>query len=297
MKLKMIAAVVGSLVIANAYAQETYNVEAGVQYGNFSNDNSQTQKMTAVGGTYYLKSIVIDHSQPFAERDFLQKASGISVRYGNINYEDSTFASTTINPLEVSGNFYVDNFTFGASTSSWGNTNFTTKANTARYVGIKTTTNGFNVGYFVTPTTLVSFVNSKKTGTYSPSAGIAAIKNLNITTNGVKSHTVMSLGGTESLVVDLEYNQIKNEQDTSQTNSEYGAVVRYYPEAKYYFEGGYKVNSGDYAKDKGNTYKLGAGYEVTPRFGLMLTTEKFSVSDATQKSGSTSTMLTAGYRF
>ena len=297
MKLKVIAAVVGTLVIANAYAQETYNVEAGVQYGNFSNDDSQTQKLTAVGGTYYLKSIVIDHSQPFAELDFLQKASGISVRYANINYEDSTFASTTINPLEVSGNFYVDNFAFGASTSSWGSTNFTTKANTARYVGIKTTTNGFNVGYFVTPTTLVSYVNSKETGTYSPSAGIAAIKDLNITTNGVKSHTVTSLGGTESLVVDLAYNQIKNEQDTSQTNSEYGFNVRYYPEAKYYVEGGYKVNSGDYAKDKGNTYTLGAGYEVTPRFSVMLTTEKFSVSDATQKSGSTNTMLTAGYRF
>lgn len=297
MKLKMIAAVVGTLVIANAYAQETYNVEAGVQYGKFSDDDGGSQKLTAVGGTYYLKPIVIDQSQPFAELDFLQKASGISVSYGTNKYEDKTFVGTNINRPEVSGNFYVDNFVIGASTSSWGSTNFTTKANAARYVGIKSTTNGFNVGYFVTPTTLVSYINSKETATYSPSAGLAAIKDYNNTTNGVKSHTVMSLGGTEFLVVDLSYEQIKKEQTASEKNTEYGAKVRYYPEAKYFVEGGYTSNSGDNAGDKGKTMLLGAGYSFTPRFAVMLSTEKFSGDVSAEKSSSTSTMLKAGYRF
>ena len=297
MKLKMIAAVVGTLVAANVYAQETYNVEAGVQYGNFSDDDSTKQKLTSVGGTYYFKPIVIDQSQPFMELDFLQKASGISVRSASLKYEDSTFASTSTSPLELSGNFYVDNFAFGASTSSWGSTNFTTKANAARYVGIKSTTNGFNVGYFVTPTTLVSYFNDKQTATYSPSAGIAAIKDLNTTTNGVKSHTVMSLGGTESLVIDLAYKQIKQEQTVSEKNTEYAAKVRYYPEAKYFVEGGYMSNSGDNAGDKGKTMLLGAGYSFTPRFAVLLSTEKFSGDVSAEKSSSTSTTLTAGYRF
>ena len=297
MKLKMIAAVVGTLAIANVYAQETYNVEAGFQYAKFSDDDSTKQTLTAVGGTYYLKPIIIDRSQPFMELDFLQKASGISVRSASLKYEDSTFASTSTSPLELSGNFYVDNFAFGASTSSWGSTNFTTKANAARYVGIKSTTNGFNVGYFVTPTTLVSYINSKETATYAPSAGLAAIKDYDKTTNGVKSHTVTSLGGTEFLVVDLTYSQIKKEQTASEKNTEYGAKVRYYPEAKYFFEGGYTSNSGDNAGDKGKTMLLGAGYSFTPRFAVMLSTEKFSGDVSAEKSSSTSTMLTAGYRF
>jgi len=229
--------------------------------------------------------------------DFLQKASGVGVRYANFTLEDNTFASTKVTPLEISGQFYVDDFAFGASNSTWGSTNFTTKANTSRYIGIKSTSTSFNVGYFVLPTTLVSFVNTKDKGTYSPSAGLAAIKDLNVTSNGIKSHTVTSLGGTQSLVVDLEYSQIKTEQDTSQTNTEYGFNARYYPETRYFVEGGYKVNSGDYAKDKGNTYAFGAGYEVTPRLGLLLSTSKFTVSDSAQKTGISNTTLTASYRF
>jgi hypothetical protein len=297
MKLKMIAAVVSTLAITNAYAQETYNVEAGFQYGKFSNDDGTKQKVTSVGGTYYLKPVAINQSQPFMELDFLQKASGISVLYATLGYEDKTFASTNANPLEVSGNFYVDNFAFGASTSSWGSTNFTTKANAARYVGIKSTDTGFNVGYFVTPTTLVSYVSSKGTATYSPSAGISAINDLNTTTNGVKSHTVMSLGGTESLVVDLAYSQIKQEQTASKKNTEYAAKVRYYPEAKYFVEGGYTSNSGDNAGAKGKTMLLGAGYSFTPRFAVLLSTEKFSGDMSAEKSSSSTTTLSAGYRF
>jgi hypothetical protein len=297
MKLRFILIVFGSLVITNAYAQETYNIQAGLQYGKLSNDDKLSQTSMIVNGAYYLKPINIDQSQPFMEIDFLQKANNFSVQYGFIKNEDSTFASTTVNPLGISGTFYVDNFAFGASTSSWGSTNFTLKSNTLSYVGIKSTTNDFNIGYFVTPTTLISYINSKDNTIYTPSTELAAIKDSKKTKNSINSHTVMSFGGPGFLVVDLSYGQIKSTQTKSETNKEYSAKFRYYPEAKSFFEGGYTSNSGDKAGDKGKTQLFGVGYSFTPRFAVMLSNEHFSGDVSAEKSSNTSTILTAGYRF
>lgn len=293
----MIAAVVGTLVISNAYAQETYNIQAGVQHQTSSDDSKNDSTSTIFSGTYYLKNIVIDSTQPFMELDFLQKASNVSVGYGNVSSETSVLSKTTLNPVQLGGTFYNDNFIFGVNNQTWDKA-FSLKSNTALNYGIKATTTGFNVGYFVTPTTAVSFVNEKSKGTYTRSSNsLTALKDLTITTNGVTSHTVMSLGGTESLVVDLGYRQIKQEQTVSEKNTEYAAKVRYYPQAKYFVEGGYTSNSGDNAGDKGKTMLLGAGYSFTPRFAVLLSTEKFSGDVSAEKSSGTSTTLTAGYRF
>jgi hypothetical protein len=281
----------------NLFAQETYSVEAGFSSNNNSGDDSYSEKVMGFGATYYLKPIAIDKSQPFAELDFLQKASNVGVIYANDKYSSSSYTDTTINPLNFFGTFYVDNFSFGISNTSWGSTNFITKANTAQYVGTKLTNTTLSGGYFVLPTTLLSYVNSQTTGTYSVSSGLSAITDKKITKNGVKSHTVNSLGENQSIVVDLSYSQIKTQQTSSQTNNEYGFNVRYYPLTKYYVEGSYSVNSGDVVAAKGNTYGVGAGYQVTPRFGFFLSTSKFTVSNATQLTSSKNTTLTAGYRF
>jgi len=297
MKLKMLAVVVGSLVATGVYAQETFNFEGAVFYNTLKADDNTSQSGTLVGGKYYFKPVVLNNSQPFMELDFLQKASGVSLRTGSIKYEDDVFVKTTLKPVEIAGTIYIDKLVLGLSTTSW-DSDFNLKSNTARYYGIKTTSNTFDIGYFVTDNTVVSFNNESNNASYTRSTtALTAINDLKKTSNGVSTHTVMSLGGTQSLVLDFAYKQIKHEQTTSQSNNEYGAKVRYYPESKYYFEGGYSNNTGDYARDKGNTMTYGAGVQITPRFGLMLSSEKFNVSDSAQKTGYTSTTLTAGYRF
>jgi hypothetical protein len=297
LKLKMIAAVVGTFVIANAYAEETYNIQAGLQNQTSSDDSNVETTSTIFSGTYYLKNIVINNTQPFMELDFLQKASNVTVGYGNVSLETSVLSKTTLNPLQLGGTFYHDNFIFGFNNQTWDKA-FSLKSNTALNYGIKSSSTGFNVGYFVTPTTAISFINIKSNASYTrSSSSLSALNDLTNTTNGVTSHTVMSLGDTQSLVVDLAYRKIKQEQTTSETNKEYAAKVRYYPEAKYYVEGGYTSNSGDDAGDKGKTMLFGVGYAFTPRFAVMLSTEKFSGDVSTEKSSSSSTTLTAGYRF
>lgn len=296
MKLKMIAAVVGTLVAANVYAAETYNVEAGFESRSQSVDDKTELSGVGVAGTYYFKDIVIDHAQPAFELDFLQKASGITARYFSGNLETSDLTKTSFSPLELSGNFYVDDFVFGLNNSTW-DTRFPLKKDATKSIGIKSTTTGFSAGYFVLPSTVVSFVNSKNTGTYSPSAGVSAIKDEVVTSNGLTSHTVTSLGGSQWLVLDLTYAQIKREQDKSENNTEYGVKARYYPETKYYFEAGYLSNTGDYEYNKGNAMLVGAGYEITPRLGVYFTSTKFTGSVDAQKSSYTQNSITAGYRF
>ena len=297
MKMKMIAAVVGTLVAANVYAAETYNVQAGVQYLKGSVDDGTDTTATAIGGTYYFKDVVIDGTQPFMELDVLQKASNVSIQYINLSMETSVLSKTTVNPVQLGGTLYVDNFILGVNNTTWDKA-FSLKSNATLNYGIKSTSTGFSAGYWVTPTTAVTFNNTKDDATYTRSSNsLTAIKDLTSTTNGIASHTVTSLGGTQSLVLDFYYDQIKREQTASETNKEYGAKVRYYPEAKYFVEGGYIVNTGDNAANKGKTYALGAGYAFTPRFAVLLSTAKFSGDVSSEKSSETQTILTAGYRF
>jgi len=297
MKMKMLAAAIGSLVSISVYAQETYSFEGAMMYSTVKADDNASQSGTLIGGAYYFKPVVLSNSQPFMELEFLQKASSVSLITGNQKYEDDTFVKTTINPVWFAGKIYMDKLVLGLSTNA-SDSDFSLKSNTSRYYGIRTTTNKFNIGYFVTDNTTVSFNNENSNASYARSTtALTSISDLKRKSNGISTHTVMPLAGTQTLVVDFSYKQIKNEQATSQTNNEYGAIVRYYPEAKYYFEGGYSNNTGDYARDKGNTVAFGLGMQITPRFGLMLSSEKFNVSDSTQKTGNTSTTLTAGYRF
>lgn len=298
MKNQKLMFLTATLFATNAFAQsETYNVEAGFMYLNQSVDDQSTAKYNFGAATYYLKPIVIDSTQPFYEAEFLQKASGVSIKYGNLSTETSVLSSTTVTPLEFYGKFYVDNFVFAIDRLTWGSTNFKLKSNSSYYYDIKSSTTGYDAGYYVMPNTTVSYTYAKSNATYTASTGLTSISDLNITSNGIKSHSVMSLGGTESLVLDFKYDQIKTVQTTSQSNTELSGAVRYYPQAKYFYEGGYKSNTGNYAYDKGTTLSAGAGYSFNPRFAVLLSTEKFNGSDSTKNSGYTLTSVAAGYRF
>lgn len=297
MKKQNLMYLIATIVATNAIAQtETYNVEAAFQYGKTSHDDQTTTKSTLGLVNYYFKPIVNDSKQPFLEKDFLQKASSVGIIYGNISTENSALASATPTPLGLNGTYYADDFVFGISNISWDKT-FLLKSNSARSYGIKNNDTSIRFGYYVTPTTLASFTNGQFNASYTAGGGASAISDLKYTSNAISTHTVTPLNGTEFVVLDLKYNQVKRDQTTSQSNTEISGNVRYYPEAKYYVEGGYTTNSGDYDYDKGSTLSVGAGYSLTPRFALFLSASKFSGSVSAQNSSSNATTLTAGYRF
>jgi hypothetical protein len=287
-----------ALAATNLYAQETYNIEVVGLSNNSSKDDQTKISGTTLGAAYYLKPVKLDNSKPFSELDFLQKASNITLAYGNFGRENATFSNTTITPIGVTATFYADNLILGFDTTNW-NSDFKFKSNTTRYYGIKSTTTGINVGYFVTPETAVTLENSKSTGSFTPSSGLAAIGDTNITTNSISSRTVTALGGEQSMRLDLNYSMITNEESgvAAKKNTEYGFDLRYYPQSKFYIGGGYAVNSGDYDYDKGKRISISAAYAFTPRFGFVLTTNQFTGDVSTEKSSGTSTSVGLGYRF
>lgn len=294
---KIMSIAIAALTTANLHAAEAYNIEAGAQHYTMSNDANSKINMTAIGGTYYLKPITMDASQPFAEVDVLQKASGVSVHYMNMNTETADLASTTVTPIQLSGKFYVEDFVFSFGNSSYDK-NFHVKANAANYYGIKSTSTVFGVGYWVLPNTTVTIKNAKTDSSYARSTtSLANIHDLGVTTNTVTSHTIASLGGSQFIVLDLAYSQVKVDQSTTKNNTEYVGKVRYYPEAKYFVESEYTINHGDMAGNKGKTIMVGGGYSLTPRLVVMLTTEKFNADDSSSKGSSKTSTLTAGYRF
>jgi hypothetical protein len=296
-KMTMVATVV-ALAATNLYAQETYSVEAVGATSNITSDDQSKQTGTQLGATFYLKPIKIDSTKPFSELAFLQKATSIALTYGNLSAEDATFTNTTITPLGITGTLIVDNLILGLSTSNW-NSDFKFKTNTARYYGIKSNTTGMQVGYYVTPETTITFSNSKETGSFTPSTGLAAIGDTVLTNNSIKSQTVTSMSGSQFMRFDLQYNMITRDAaaTASQKNNEYGFDLRYYPESKYYVGGGYLANSGDRDYTKGKTMSVTAGYLFTPRLGVSLYASKFTGDVSTEKSSSSTTNLFIGYRF
>lgn len=296
MKLKMIATIVSTLVVANAYAAETYNIEAGVLNQTAKVDDQTEQKVMGVGGIYYLKPVTIDATKPFDELAFLQRASAITASYADVSLETSSLSKKSFGSTKIGGNFYIDNFTVGVSTSQW-NKRFPFKSNAANSIGIDTKETAFKAGYLVTPNTEVSYVNEKVEADYTPGGGAGAVNSLSVKTNGVQSHTVMSLGASQWLVLDLSYKEIKTKQDNDDKNKLYSATVKYYPQANVYVEGGYANNTGTYEYDKGNTTTVGAGYAVTPRLALALQHLKFSGDVSAQNSSAKATTIKALYRF
>lgn len=292
MKMKLISALTLALVASGVFAQsETYQFEAAYTNISASAGNSLTQTGNQFSGTYYLKPVAINTGAPLFEAEFLQRASNIGIAYSQLTYEDATTASTSIDVPQVSGKLYMNDVILGIQTGAW-NKDLPLKSGAAP-ISVNSNTTNYEIGYFVMPNTSVSYINQNSKASYSANAGL---NDLTITSNGLLSRTVMPVSGGQHLAFSLSYNEITRKQATTQVNTEIGGSLRYYPETKMYVEVGYIQNSGDYKNNVGTKYSVGLGYAITPRFGVSLASQRLSTADSAY-AGSTTTTLSAGYRF
>jgi hypothetical protein len=297
MKTKITGVILIAILATPLYAAETYRLETSINYGIRTTDSNIDTKGFTVAGTYYLKPIAIDNSQPFLELDFLQKASSLTLNYSDINTESATISKTTLNPLGIIGNFYLEDFVVGFSHTN-SNAPLGLKSDPTLKYELKSTSTGIKIGYRVVPSTIISLNHEQYDASYARNSNLLTpIADLKISTNGIRSYTVTSLNKGQSLVFDLEYKQIKREQNKNESNDEYSAKLRFYPQTNYFIEGGYRLNNGDVASDKGNTFELGAGYSFTPRLGVIFSTSQFNGDVSAEKSSSRTSSLTVGYRF
>lgn len=281
-------------VATNVSAVETYNVSTRVTRANQSSDSYQLSEV-GLGVTYFLKEIDLDSAQPAFERPFLQKANAIDAYYTNSNVDSAYAFIEKSNNLELSGRFYVNDFSFAIKTTN-SDQKTTSKADTSYSYRLISNFKEFEVGYFVLPSTLVSYVRSQDKAVNSNTL-VVNLPDSVATLNGLKSHTVTALSDSQFLVLDLFYNQVKYEQFLSTVNDVYSVNLRYYPEAKYYLELGYATQNGEYKYTTGSTVYAGAGYAITPRLSVQLKASKFNSSESELKTNHTGAQLTGIYRF
>ncbi len=292
MKLKLIPALALVFTTTGVFAQsETYQFEAAYTNISASDGAGMTQTGNQFGGTYYLKPVSINTGAPQFEAEFLQRASNIGVAYRQSTYEDATYASTSLDVPQIGAKLYLKDVVLGLQTGAW-NKDLPLKSG-APSISVNSTTTNYEIGYFVLPNTSVSYINQNSKASYSANAGV---NDLTITSNGLLSRTVMPVSGGQHVAFALSYNEITRKQATTQVNTELGGSLRYYPETKMYVEVGYIQNSGDDKNNVGNKYSVGLGYAVTPRLGLTIASQRLSVADSAY-AGSTTTTLSAGYRF
>jgi len=293
---KMILIVAGVVFSTSVFSQtETYSFETLAESYNSSVDNGTSLTYMRYSGRYYFKPITINDSEPFAELDLLQRASSISIAYADGNLETSSLSKDNIKPVTVTGTFIVDDFILALANTTW-NKHFTLTKYPAYYYGIDSKTTTVGIGYFVTPKTSLVALNTKNNYGYSTDIG-TSLTDKTVTTNSLNLHSIQSFEKNNSLVLDLIYSQIKSEQTSTDVNNEYYISAKYYPTPKYYFSTAYTMNTGDDASSKGKTIELGLGYQITPRFGVLLSTSKFYVDDTSQDTNEKITTVTVGYRF
>ncbi len=296
MTTKALTAIAVAVASTGLFAQETYNIEAGVAFVNYSADDATKQTSTMIGGTYYFKPIKIDMSQPQGELEFLQKASGVTVNYIANKYEDNDFTKTSLPGTSISGRFYIDSL---VAEIGYDNTKGTlhTKSNTARYVDTKANASSFGIGYLVRPNSELGFRYSDTKYTYNVSAGLTAINDKTKTDNEIYSHSVYTLSNGNFAVADISYKNIETKQTSTKKNHETSANFRYYPQTKIYVEAGLKFNSGDDKTDAGRTTSFGLGYAFTPRLAGLVQVANFSVKDSAQGADNKLTLVGVQYRF
>ena len=197
---------IGEILTGTLHAEETYSLQAGIGVENYKSDSSDRNTKKFLSGNYYFKPVAIKDSQPFTELEFLQRSSNASFQYVNLDTDNDTIEPATLKPITLGGTFYLEDFVLNVGYSSTSSTRLT---NTSKKSwDYKYTNPSFGVGYFVLPTTLVSFSNSQIVESYASVAGSATIKDRTITITGLTAHTVMPLRGTDSIVGDIYLQKI-----------------------------------------------------------------------------------------
>jgi len=287
-------AMLGFSVVAFAES-ENYNFETLATSFNQSYVDSTAVNNMAYSGRYYLMPVTIRKSEPFAELDYLQRVSSISLEYSDGKLANQYLVRGDYKPRTINGTFYINDFILALSNTAW-DTKFTLANAPAYYYGFDVKTDSIGIGYFIEPKTSVFLNYTKSNIDYSTDVG-TTLTDKAITTNTVYLHSVRSIEDNSFLVMDFSYAQIKSEAAASNTNNEYGLSAKYYPAPNYYVMSGYAINGGDDQSAKGKTVTFGLGYLFTPRLGVLISNSTFDVDDSSQKTDYIKTSVAFGYRF
>jgi hypothetical protein len=276
----------------------SYTVEAGLLRQSARNDDASSQTMTAWGGTIYLQDVSLAAGQPFAERDFLQRASQITAELYSESLRNSPFyADTTADTVHLNGTAFLERLVLGLSFDQYSTT-LAAPGMSSRNYSVSGSIFEGSLGLMEGRDTLVSYRYHSRVDSFSPSLFMTPIGDYQERWHQVFAHSVIGLRNDHAIVLDggLKLIQRAQDADIAATQQLYGSL-RAYLNPRFYAEGGISQEFGDPSSFKGRTLSFGLGLALTPRLVGQVFGTRFTADDPTLKSGHRDLGFTLNYRF
>jgi len=279
-------------------SEAAYNVEAGVLSSRLRNDDQTAMGTFALGATFYPSPVRFDPAQPFAELDFLQKASQFTLIQTSYSFSGSqVIADTTATDLMFDGLVYLDRLALGFTHSTGSMMLSPVGANWMGY-DVSTTSTTLRVGYRWLPQTQINLAHGQSVDTYSGPSGWPAISDDRLSWNRLSIRSVATLNNGRFLVIDLEGKQKDRTQGSTRASTQaLGAQLRAYPSPNLYLEAGLNQESGDPSNTTGRTLSYGAGVSLSNRLILQVYGSKFTATDPSQYSSDRELGFSLSLRF
>jgi hypothetical protein len=273
------AALLLAATACQAQEAESYRFEARVtrvnQYQNGALAGGQTQPSL----TCYVRPIRADSSLPFAELEFLQSVSWVSVSH-----------SPNEPKTHFSGMLYLDQLAMGLE--------YGASTQTQSGFSVDSSMNRWTLGYRVRPDWMLSVV--RKAQKTSVDAGFAANSSpMSNTQTSLAAHGVVAIEEGRSLVFDLEMKRDESSAGLmgSSAFNETSGQLRFYPKPRVYVEAGLTFARGN-SWNEGRTLSYGGGLTLNRRLILQLSGSSFTQTGAPNAGNSYRTLgLGLGARF
>jgi len=259
-----------------AFAQDTFQAEAGLSYSRFKADNVRA-KEAGLEATYFFDKLPSLPDYPFEQAQFVERAASLGAIYA--------WRSSDITGLEKvsNGSAYSANFVFarpdspfiaGVVYSSLTSGKFRVPATSeetesdARFYQV-------SAGLYVAKTTDVLLTWAR--GTSDSKSTASATQTSTSTLVGISGEHLMRLPGGDyiALTAGVFQNTHERQNAPSEKNYDYTLQATYYPTHMLGITAGVQFNRGDDGLAEGDTYSAGVRVFFTPALSVSLDYRRF----------------------
>jgi hypothetical protein len=276
----------------------SYNHESEVGHEYYKSDDGAQRAITKIGIKYFPTEIKFDNKSPFTELAFIQRKNSYSVSLANMQYQDSNFA-TTHTPVIGFGILANDsNISLGINYNQ-SDKKSPLKVNQNQYYDLRNKSYEINYGWYALEKTLLGLSVGKKINSYSAGDGLTSVNDLQRSSNGLFSHSVIDFYNDQQLVLDLSFKWDKSQLQNQSTakNQTKDIKVKYFPVTDFYILGGAVKSVGTDNLYAGNSKIFGLGYAPRRNLNFLFSKEAFTIYNSNQGASNSSAYASIIYKY
>jgi hypothetical protein len=259
-----------------AFAQDTFQAEAGLSYDRFKSDNVRMNE-AGVDATYFFDKLPTRPDYPLEQAQFVERAASLGAQYAWRSSDDTGLEKVS------NGSAYSANLVFarpdspfiaGVVYSSLTSGKFRVPA-TSEETESDARVYQVSAGLYVAKTTDVLLTWAR--GTSDSKFTASATQTSTSTLVGISGEHLMRLPGGDyiALTAGVFQDTLERQNVASEKNLDYTLVATYYPTHMLGITAGVQLNRGDIRLAEGETYSAGARMFFTPAFSVSLDFRRF----------------------